>query len=232
MAGGLLASRRFFPCRGNARLTRAGHTPIIHGMAVVGITGSIASGKSTFRDLLARILPAETADADLIARNFLENNPAVRAGIKEQISPLAYRADGTADRAEIRRIIYSDPAAKRRIEALLHPLVRTAWTSAADLARRENRHLVVDIPLLFETDASPHFDFIITVACSPAVQCARLAARGLDPDIAQSIIRSQMPQDEKISRSSQVVWNDGDLESLRAQAEQFAGMVLSGTPPQ
>jgi len=201
-------------------------------MAVIGITGSIASGKSTFRDMLARILPAETADADLIARDFLENDPAVRAGIKEHISPLAYRADGTSDRAEIRRIIYSDPAAKRRIEAILHPLVRTAWTSAADLARKENRHLVVDIPLLFETDAGLHFDFIITVACSPEVQNSRLTARGMEPDIARSIIRSQMPQDEKISRSTQVVWNDGDLEALRAQAEQFAGMVLSGASPQ
>lgn len=191
-------------------------------MAVIGITGSIASGKSTFRDILAPMLPALPLDADLIARDFLENDREVRTRVLEEISPQAYRADGTADRMELRRIIYSDPAARQRIEAILHPLVRRAWTSAADLARQENRHLLVDIPLLFETNADPHFDFIITVACSPAVQNARLSARGVDPDLARSIIRSQMPRDEKISRSTQVVWNDGNLESLRAQAEQFA----------
>lgn len=197
-------------------------------MAVIGITGGIASGKSTFRDILARILSAQTADADLIARDFLEKDTGVRARIQEEISPRAYRADGTPDRAEIRRVIYSNPEAKQKIEAILHPLVRTAWTSAADVARRENRHLLVDIPLLFETDADPHFDFIITVACSSEVQNARLTARGMEPDLARSIVRSQMPQDEKISRSTQVVWNDGNLESLRAQAEQFAATVLSG----
>jgi len=197
-------------------------------MAVIGITGGIASGKSTFRGILAGILSAQTADADLIARDFLENDPGVKARIQEKISPRAYRTDGAPDRAEIRRAIYSDPAAKERIEAILHPLVRKAWTSAADLARKENRHLLVDIPLLFETNATPHFDFIITVACSPDVQDARLKARGMEPDLARSIIRSQMPQDEKISRSTQVVWNDGNMESLRAQAEQFAAMVLSG----
>ncbi len=199
-------------------------------MAVIGITGSIASGKSTFRDILAPMLPAPVLDADLIARDFLENDPEVRTLVLEEISPIAYRPDGTPDRQEIRRIIYSDPAAKQRIESILHPLVRRTWTSAADLARKENRHLVVDIPLLFETHADPHFDFIITVACSPAVQSARLAARGMDPDLARSIIGSQMPQDEKIPRSTQVVWNDGSLEALRAQAEQFAGMTGSSLP--
>jgi len=198
-------------------------------MAVIGITGSIASGKSTFRDILAPMLPAKIADADLIARDLLDNDPVVRTRVLEEVSPLAFRADGTADRAEIRRTIYADPAAKLRMEAILHPLVRRAWTSAADLARQENRHLLVDIPLLFETDAGPHFDFTITLACSPVVQDARLAARGVDPDLARSIIRSQMPQDEKISRSTQVVWNDGSLESLRAQADQFARLVLAGT---
>lgn len=198
-------------------------------MAVIGITGNIASGKSTLRDILAPMLPAPALDADLIARGFLENDPEVRTLVLKEISPRAYRADGTPDRQEIRRIIYSDPAAKQRIEAILHPLVRRAWTSAADLARVENRHLVVDIPLLFETGADPHFDFIITVACSPAVQSSRLTSRGMEPDLARRIIASQMPQDEKISRSTHVVWNDGGLESLRAQAEQFATTVLSGT---
>jgi len=198
-------------------------------MAIIGITGSIASGKSTLRDLLAPLLPAEVLDADLIARELLDNDPGVRARVEAGISPGAYRADGSADRREISRIIYNDPSAKSRLEEILHPLVREVWTAAAFRAREEQRHLLVDIPLLFETNADGHFDFVITVACSPGVQDARLAARGMDPDLAQRILATQMPVAEKMSRATQVIWNDGSLEALEAQSEEFAGIVRRQT---
>lgn len=219
----------FFTALERVRLTRAGHCSILSGMAVIGITGSIASGKSTLREILSPILSATTLDADLIARNILENDPDVRNRVKEEISPLAYQSDNTADRAKIRQIIYADPAAKLRLEAILHPPVRKAWTAAADHARQENRHLIVDIPLLFETKADPYFDFVVTIACSPGVQNARLASRGMPPDLARDIIRTQMPVDEKISRSTQVIWNDGSLDALESQAKKFAALVFSSS---
>jgi len=194
-------------------------------MAVIGITGSIASGKSTFRDLLAPILPAQVVDADAIARNLLERDSDVRTLILASVSPDAFKPDGSPDRAEIRRIIYGDPAAKARLEAILHPRVRSTWMEAAELARIGRRHLLADIPLLFETGAEPHFDFVITVACSPGIQESRLAARGLDACLAQKIILSQMPVPEKIARSSQVAWNDGNLSALKDQAEYFAAWL-------
>ena len=194
-------------------------------MAIIGITGSIASGKSTFRDLFAPLLPAQVLDADAIARGFLEEDLLVREEVKRAISSSAYTADGAADRVEIRRIIYSDPAAKARLEAILHPRVRRTWMNAADLARQDQRHLVVDIPLLFETGAAPLFDITITVACSPEVQMSRLIARGVDAALAQKIIRSQMPAAEKIARSGHVVWNDGQLSALNAQAGLLAGGI-------
>lgn len=199
-------------------------------MAVIGITGSIASGKSTFRNILAGLLPAGTLDADLIARSLLEHEPGVRARVLAEISASAYHADGRADRQELRRIIYGDPAAKRCLEDILHPLVREAWLAAAALARQEGRHLIVDIPLLFETRAEAHFDRIITVACSERVQNARLLARGLDPSLARSIVNTQMPVPEKIARSSQVVWNDGSLAALDSQAHAFAEGFLRKFP--
>ena len=191
-------------------------------MAVIGITGSIASGKSTFRDFLVPILPAQAVDADAIARHLLEEDSDVRAQVLSAISPSAYKPDGSPDRVEIRRIIYGDPAAKARLEAILHPRVRTTWLQEAELAKKENRHLLVDIPLLFETGAGPHFDITVTVACSPDIQQARLVARGLDAAIAQKILLSQMPVPEKNARSSHVVWNDGKLSALQDQAEYFA----------
>ncbi|MFZ4774305.1 MAG: dephospho-CoA kinase [Terrimicrobiaceae bacterium] len=194
-------------------------------MAIIGITGSIASGKSTFRDLFAPILPAQVMDADAIARKFLEEDLSVREEVQRAISSTAYTAEGGADRAEIRRIIYSDPAAKARLEAILHPRVRRTWMEAADLARQENQHMVVDIPLLFETGAEQHFDITITVACSPGIQMVRLAARGMDATLAQKIIRTQMPTSEKIARSGHVVWNDGQLSALRKQADYLARWI-------
>lgn len=197
-------------------------------MAVIGITGSIASGKSTFRDILAGLLPANSLDADQIARGLLEHEPGVRGRVLAEISASAYLADGRADRQELRRIIYGDPTAKRRLEDILHPRVREAWLAEAALARQEGRHLLVDIPLLFETGAEAHFDQIITVACSEQVQNARLLARGLDLAIARSIVSSQMPVPEKIARSSQVVWNDGSLGALNSQAQTFAERFRRG----
>ena len=194
-------------------------------MAVIGITGSIASGKSTFRDLLVPILPAQAVDADAIARHLLEEDPGVRAQVLAAISPGAFKPDGSPDRVEIRRIIYSDPAAKARLEAILHPRVRTTWMEEAELANKEKRHLLVDIPLLFETRAEPHFDITVTVACSPDIQRARLVARGLDADLAQRILLAQMPVPEKIARSSHLVWNDGKLAALKDQAEYFAARL-------
>ncbi len=194
-------------------------------MAVIGITGSIASGKSTFKDLLVKILASEVMDADAIARNLLEKDECVRREVLSAISPDAYKPDGTPDRSEIRRIIYNDPAAKVRLEAILHPRVRKIWVEAASAARSEECNLIVDIPLLFETDAAGHFDFIVTVACSPDVQLLRLVERGIETVLAKKIIHSQMPVPDKIARSSHVVWNDGGLSALSDQAEQFAALI-------
>ncbi len=194
-------------------------------MAVIGITGSIGSGKSTFRKALAPMLPAGVLDADVLAGNLLEKDPEVRERISRELSEKAYLPDGSPDRREIRRVIYSDPAAKKCLEDILHPLVRQTWLAAVATAREDNHHLIIDIPLLFETRAEEHFDHIIVVACSPAVQQARLLRRGLDPDLSRRIIASQLPAAEKIARASHVVWNDGALSALEAQAMPFARQV-------
>lgn len=198
-------------------------------MAVIGITGSIASGKSTFKKLLLEQLDSLSVDADAIARDLLENDVCVRGEVLSAISPAAYTPDGIPDRQEIRRIIYQDAAAKTRLEAILHPRVRTIWVEEAHLAKSQGHHLIVDIPLLFETAADEHFDFIITVACSPDVQLRRLFERGIESDLAKKIIRSQMPVSDKIARSSHVVWNDGSLPALSRQAGLFAAGLSSAS---
>jgi dephospho-CoA kinase len=191
-------------------------------MAVIGVTGGIGSGKSTFSKMLAEKLAARLFDADATSRELLESDPEVRHRITSELFAEAYSPDGRPDRAAIRRLVFGDPAAKARLESILHPRIRERWTQLADESRQSATDLVVEIPLLFETGAEPFFDRIVTVACSPATQLARTASRGLPRAEAESIIRNQLPLDQKASFSHFVIWNDGTLANLENQAAELA----------
>lgn len=191
-------------------------------MAIIGITGGIASGKSTFSRALAEIRAARIFDSDACARELLDSDSSVREAVIRDILPTAYRADGTLDRAAIRALVFSDPAAKARLEAILHPLVRARRQALAEDVRAEGCDLLVDIPLLFETGASSGFDLIVTVACSPETQTRRAMSRGLTLAQVQQIVASQWGNAQKIAQSDFVIWNDGSLRMLQAQAEELA----------
>ena len=194
-------------------------------MAVIGVTGGIGSGKSTFSKMLADHLGARLFDADSAARELLESDPAVRQEITSEIFAEAYTPDGRPDRATIRRVVFHDPAAKARLESILHPRIRERWTQLAAECRQNATPLVVEIPLLFETGAERFFDRIATVACSHETQLARTAARGLPRDEAESIIRSQLPLERKTMLAYFVVWNDGSLTNLENQASELAKIL-------
>jgi dephospho-CoA kinase len=194
-------------------------------MAVIGVTGGIGSGKSTFSKMLADHLGARLFDADSAARELLESDPAVRQEITSEIFAEAYTPDGKPDRAAIRRLVFQDPAAKARLESILHPRIRERWTQLAAECRQNATPLVVEIPLLFETGAERFFDRIATVACSHETQLARTAARGLPRDEAESIIRSQIPLERKTTLAYFVVWNDGSLTNLENQASELAKIL-------
>jgi len=194
-------------------------------MAVIGVTGGIGSGKSTFSKMLADHLGARLFDADSAARELLESDPAVRQEITTELFAEAYSPDGKPDRAAIRRLVFHDPAAKARLESILHPRIRERWTQLAAECRQNATPLVVEIPLLFETGAERFFDRIVTVACSHETQLARTAARGLPRDEAESIIRSQLPLERKTSLAHFVVWNDGSLTNLENQASELAKIL-------
>ena len=194
-------------------------------MAVIGVTGGIGSGKSTFSKMLADHLGARLFDADSAARELLESDPAVRERITTELFAEAYSHDGKPDRAAIRRLVFHDPAAKARLESILHPRIRERWTQLAAECRQNAAPLVVEIPLLFETGTERFFDRIATVACSHETQLARTAARGLPRDEAESIIRSQLPLERKTSLAHFVVWNDGSHANLENQASELAKIL-------
>jgi dephospho-CoA kinase len=192
-------------------------------MPILGITGGVASGKSTFRRLLLERVKAEVFDADACARELLDYDESVRERVAGEIHPDAYAEGTSANRALLREVIYQDDAKKRTLEAILHPIIRERWSKRAREVAAERRMFVVDIPLLFETQAESLFDEIVTVACLPATQLARLATvRGLSTEIAQKIIASQAPMTVKITRANHVVWNDASFAALDAQVELFS----------
>jgi dephospho-CoA kinase len=188
-------------------------------MPILGITGGIASGKSTFRDLLVARIHAISFDADACVSKLLDEDESVRSQILERVAANAYAA-GRPDRALLRKLIYDNAEKKRALEQILHPLVRAQWASEARKAELAGKPYVVDIPLLFETSAESQFDRIITVGCSLETQLARLCARdGMTLEISKKIIASQMPIGIKIAKSHHVIWNDGALDALIAQTE-------------
>jgi dephospho-CoA kinase len=192
-------------------------------MPILGITGGIASGKSTFRNLLLQQIRAESFDADACVSELLDEDESVRKELLEKIHPAAYGAGGNPDRALLRKLIYQDAEKKRMLEAILHPIVRERWLEKAREASAAKKIFVVDIPLLFETNAETLFDRIVTVGCSMETQLARLSRRpGMTAEISKKIIASQMPIGLKISRSHHIIWNDGVLDALTAQTELFS----------
>jgi dephospho-CoA kinase len=192
-------------------------------MPILGITGGIASGKSTFRNLLLQRVQAEFFDADACVSELLDEDESVRKQVLEKIHPAAYGAEGKPNRALLRELIYQDAGKKRTLEAILHPIVRERWLQEAQEAAATQRKFVVDIPLLFETCAELLFDRIITVGCATETQLARLSSRpGMTREISKKIIASQMPIGVKVSRSHHVIWNDGTLDALTAQTELFS----------
>lgn len=192
-------------------------------MPILGITGGIASGKSTFRDLLLQYVRAESFDADACVSELLEHDESVREQLLEKIHPAAYRGAGGADRALLRELVFQDPDKRRSLEAILHPMVRERWLQKAQEAAAARKIFVVDIPLLFETSSESFFDRIVTVGCSTETQLTRLSARpGMTAEISKNIIASQMPIGVKVSRSHHVIWNDGAFDVLSAQTQLFS----------
>ena len=192
-------------------------------MPILGITGGIASGKSTFRNLLSQRVQAEFFDADACVGELLEEDESVRQQVLEKIHPAAYGAEGKPNRALLRELIYHDAGKKGTLEAILHPIVRACWLRKAGEAAHAKKNFVADIPLLFETHAESHFDRIITVGCATETQLVRLGARaGMTREISKRIIASQMPIDIKISKSHHVIWNDGAFDALADQTELFS----------
>src|SRR5438552_2673161 len=189
-------------------------------MPVIGITGGISTGKTTFCECLRQVVPAAAFfDADQAARDLAERDPEVRELIGREFGAAIFSANGDLNRAQMRSIVFADAEKKRALEQILHPRIRRQWSLEAQKRRNSTDFFFADIPLLYETGGETLCDCVVVVACSPGLQLERLVARTkLDRAAAEEMIFSQMPLTEKIRRANHVVWNNGGRGGRAAQA--------------
>jgi dephospho-CoA kinase len=194
-------------------------------MPAIGITGGISTGKSTFCDCLREIVPAaKFFDADQAARSLVEL-PEVKQEILGQFGSDVFSPDGDLNRTKLRAIVFGDATKRHALEQILHPRIRRQWIAEARKHRNSSDFFFADIPLLYETGGETLCERVVVVACSRKVQLDRLAQRkSLKGSVAEQMINSQMPLEEKIKRADHVVWNNGDHATLMEQAKNVVAL--------
>ncbi len=191
-------------------------------MRVIGITGGISTGKSTFTQNLRELLPeAKFFDADAMARELTATDGEVKAEVRAEFGDAVFTETRELNRGALRAIVFGEPGKRRALENILHPRVRQRWSSEA----KQPTHplFFADIPLLYETAGDTLCDAVAVVACSDQIQLMRLRKRtGMAEEEARAIIAAQLPLAEKMRRADHVVWNNGPREVLAQQARFLA----------
>ena len=198
-------------------------------MRLVGLTGGIASGKSTLAAAL-RALGAPVIDADVLAHAAVRpGTPALRE-IARQFGPGVLGPDGELDRKAMAALVFPDPAARARLEAIVHPAVRAAVASeTARLAAAGHGLAFYDVPLLYERGLEREVDCVVVVHAPRDLQAQRLLARdGMTLAEAEARLDAQLPIDEKALRADVVVSNEGTVDALRSRAAPLLADLLAG----
>ncbi|HKP77276.1 MAG TPA: dephospho-CoA kinase [Longimicrobiaceae bacterium] len=190
-------------------------------MLKVGLTGNIAAGKSTVADVW-RSLGATVVDADELSRRAVDPGTPAFSAIAAEWGEQVVEPSGELDRAALRRIVFADPAARERLEQIVHPAVAGLREEVYREARaRGERTVVADIPLLFEVGLVDEFDVVVLVDAPVETRLARLIGdRGLDPDEAQRMIAAQMPSELKRARADYVIENAGSRGEVERAARE------------
>ena len=190
----------------------------------VGLTGGVASGKSTVSEML-RDLGAVVIDADLLAREVVAPGTEGLAEIVEAFGPKVLTEDGQLDRPATGALVFGDEDARRRLEAIIHPRVRAR---AAELEGEAGPAAVVvhDIPLLAETGQEASFDAVIVVDVPVELQVARMVEmRGMTREEAESRVKAQATREQRRAIATYVIENIGTVEDLRDRVtEVFADL--------
>jgi dephospho-CoA kinase len=199
-----------------------------HPAFVVGVTGGIGSGKSTAADMFAEY-GAGLVDTDAIALALTQAGQPAVLEIARRFGPEYVTAEGALDRARMRAQVFSDPAAKRDLEAILHPLIRTQV--AAQVRSATAPYVMILIPLLVETGGYPTLvKRILVVDADERTQIERTMARSaLTEDQVRAIMRTQVSRQERLAAADDIIDNNGGLDHLRLQVQALHARYLEMT---
>ena len=190
---------------------------------LIGLTGGIGSGKSAAAEMFGA-LGAAVIDTDAIAHELTRPGGAAMPLIKQAFGASAAAADGSLDRAAMRRLVFADPSHRERLEAILHPMIRaTSDARCAAALAGGAPYVMMVIPLLVESgmhskSGQQRFERIVVVDCPEALQIARVMTRsGLAEHEVKAIMAAQVNRSERLAAADDVIINDGSLENLRHQ---------------
>ena len=194
---------------------------------LVGLTGGIATGKSTVSETLRR-LGCVVIDADQLARDVVVPGESALAEVAREFGDVL-TPDGALDRKKLAAVVFADPARRRRLEAILHPAIRARFDARlAALAGEGFAGIVVfDAPVMIESGGYKHMDRLIVVATDEATQRARLVARDGDAADGERRIASQMPLAEKVALADYVIDNSGDRAATEARTREVHRALLA-----
>lgn len=188
---------------------------------IIGLTGGIATGKSTVTKMLAE-LGIPVIDADKIAREVVEPNEKAYEQIVAHFGKDILFSDGTLNRKKLGSIIFNDESERKVLNGIVHPAIHEEMERQRTEYLKQHETIVFDIPLLFEGQTAMNFDKTLLVAVSEDVQFKRLLERDqMGEDDARQRIKSQIPISEKISLADEVIDNNGTREETHAQLLQI-----------
>ena len=194
-------------------------------MKVIGLTGGVGMGKSTSAQFF-RARGVAVVDADDLARRVVEPGQSALAEVLAAFGSQFAGPDGQLRRHELAQRIFTDPAARQRLEEILHPRIRALWRAQVQTWAAGGRPLcLVVIPLLFETKAEKELDTTICVACSAATQRQRLQARGWSAEQSRQRIQAQWPIERKMERADYMIWTGAGLDVHSAQVDRVLARV-------
>ena len=190
------------------------------GARRVALTGGIATGKSHVRAEFEKLgVPA--IDADVLAKQAVEPHTPGLAAVVARFGSEILDTSGALDRRKLAAVVFADAEARRDLEQIVHPFVRTAidrWFESLDQAG--HALAIADIPLLYETGRDRDFESVIVTACDPATQLRRVMDRGATEEEARRRIAAQLPIEEKVRRADYVIRTDGTIEETNDQVRR------------
>jgi dephospho-CoA kinase len=189
----------------------------------VGLTGGLASGKSTVAGQLRRA-GFRVVDADELVRDLHRPGEPGAAAVRELFGPGLLRADGSTDAAAVARLVFAEPRARERLEHALHPLVRRRF---AEIAGAEAGIVVLEATKLVEAGYASDFDLLVTVEADPGHRIERAVARGLPESEARARLAAQGDESLRTAAADRVIRNDGTLGELEREVERLADEIRS-----